>query len=105
MKQVQDQSILDKNSVSWKGFSSVLYELAKSIFHHCKTMDKSEVSPFMDHCFNQWWDNTPNLMRLHDEGHGVNSGGKNLRLRTYARNRTRSMLSILLKKQMELQQS
>ena len=103
LKNVGDQSVLDKHSLSWKIFSSVLYDLAKSIVPHCKSMDRSGVSPFMDHCFKHWWDNTPILIRLHAEGYGVDHGGVHLKLRTYARNRTRSILSVMLRKN-QLQQ-
>ena len=98
LKQVEDGSVLDKNGLSWKIFSSVLYDLAKSVSVYCKFMDKTGVRAFFDDCFQQWWVNTPNLVRLHEAGAAVEHGGASLKLKSYARSRTRSILSVLLKK-------
>ena len=98
LREINDLSILDKQSLAWKIFSSVLYDLAKSISVYCKQVDKPEISSLLDKCFREWWENTPNLWVFHDQGHQVCHGGIQLKFKTYARNRIRSILSIMMKK-------
>jgi len=87
----------NKDSPSWKIFSSVLYDLAKSVASHCQSLDRAMVSFYLNECFVEWWGRTPNLQRLHDQGLTVPHGTAHLKLKTYARNRTRSLMSIILK--------
>ena len=97
LKLLDDESFIDKDSPSWKILSSVLYDLAKSVVGYCKTLDKFQIKTFVDFVFNQWWNNTPNMMRLDAAGHTLNLGNAHLRLKTYARNRIRSRLSAFMK--------
>ena len=99
LRGISDLSILDKQGLTWKIFSSVLYALAKSIAVHCRLKVKAEISWLLDRCFTEWWNNTPNLWVFHDQGHQVNHGGIQMKFKTYARNRIRSILSVMLKKQ------
>ena len=97
MKEISDLSILDKQTLGWKILSSVLYDLAKSLVVHCKLKDKAEISLLLDRSFTQWWNNTPSLWAF--QGHQISHGGIQLKFKSYARNRIRSIMSVMLKKQ------
>lgn len=96
LKLLDDDSFTSKDSPSWKMFSSVLYDLTKLVAGHCRDMDKAQIKEFVDVVFTQWWNNTPNLMRMDAAGQTMRFGNANLRLKTYARSRIRSRLSALL---------
>ena len=96
---LDESSFSDKNSPSWKIFSSVLYDFAKLLAGHCRDMDRAQIRNLVDLAFNQWWDSTPNLARMEASGHTLRFGNANLTsVKTYARSRIRSRLSALIGK-------
>ena len=102
LKQLSDESFdVGRESPSWKILSSVLYDLAKSISLYCEPLSKDRIKWFVDAVFTQWWIQTPNLSRLDEAGHTLSLGNAHLRLKIYARNRIRSILSSLLRSQRE----
>ena len=70
VKQICDESVSDKNSVSSKLLNSLLYDFSKIAAAKCpyRNIEDPKCKQFYSLCFEEIWDQLPNLQILHERG-------------------------------------
>ena len=79
VKQICDESVSDKNSVSSKLLNSLLYDFSKIAAAKCpfRSIEDPKCKQFYSLCFEEIWNQLPNLQALHERG-GTSQIGKRM---------------------------
>lgn len=97
VKQICDETVSDKNSVSSKLLNSLLYDFSKIAAAKCpfRSIEDPKCKQFYSLCFEEIWNQLPNLQALHDRGISMNMGKKRRSMKSYCRERTRAWFAKL----------
>ena len=88
LKTICDDSIVDKNSVNGKVFSSFLYLFGRKVTDHCSP---EEWKSYFSVCFEVMWNMFPNWQLLNENGvAGISASGDKRSLKGFARRKAQS---------------
>jgi len=97
VKQICDESVSDKNSVSSKLLNSLLYDFSKIAAAKCpfRNIEDPKCKQFYSLCFEEIWNQLPNLQVLHEKGITMHMGKKRRSMKGFCRERTRAWFARL----------
>ena len=99
VKQICDETVSDKNSVSSKLLNSLLYDFSKIAAAKCpfRNIEDPKCKQFYSLCFEEIWNQLPNLQALHDRGVTSQIGKRLYPLKVACRERFRNNFRTNLK--------
>ena len=99
VKQICDESVSDKNSVSSKLLNSLLYDFSKVAAAKCpfRNIEDPKCKQFYSLCFEEIWNQLPNLQILHERGLTSQIGKRSYPIKVAGRERFRNNFRTNLK--------